>query len=165
MNKAIVKQGYDEAQNSLREKQVAEVKAIVLKTLERLEEVKSKIKELQEEKKILELDIDDLKAGRLDRIEERQAKDPKAAKVSVALIIKEIHHHETINPWYVPYRVMWPAPVFPLLEPTVYCGGSSISSTTTCTGGNGAAFTLTSSIAKDAAVGCYSVSGHTVNLR
>ena len=84
-DKEIVKAAFAAAQDEAREKQIGEVKKIVTKTLEKLDTVKKEIKEKQEEERILKMDIDDLKDGRLDRIAERQDKDPEAKKVSVVL--------------------------------------------------------------------------------
>ena len=88
----IVKKAYEEAQNDLTEKRKKAVKEIVLKTLEKIEsvdkdisKVKNKLKVLEEEKKLLRMDIDDLKEGRLDRIEERQSKDSKAKETEVRI--------------------------------------------------------------------------------
>lgn len=71
-----IKQAYDFAQKEIeKEKQEAlklKVKDIVKSTLEKIARIDEKELKLAEEKKILKKDIDDLKAGRLDLIEERQ---------------------------------------------------------------------------------------------
>ena len=81
-NKEIAKEAFAQAEKEAREKQVTVVKKIVEKTLEKIDSVSKQIKELQEEKKILELDIDDLKAGKIDQICERQEKSNKAKNTS-----------------------------------------------------------------------------------
>ena len=86
--KDIAKKAFAELEEEKTNKQVAEVKKIVTRTLEKLDGVKKEIKKLQDEEKVLKMDIDDLKEGRLDRISERQEKDPEAKKVSVVVIIK-----------------------------------------------------------------------------
>jgi hypothetical protein len=170
MNKETVKQGFDEAQNSLREKQVAEVKQIVLETLKKIDLLEkdkhikqSEIKELDGQIKILRSDIDDLKEGRIDRIVERQEKDPKAINVSVVVIIKE---KEVIRePWYQPYVIeKWNTPVLPYLHPIfdVYQGATSDA---TITKGCNCIDTINCSISKFATVGTYDVNGTIVNLR
>lgn len=159
MEKEIVKQGYEEAQKILKEKQIEEVKRIVTKTLEKIEIVDSKIeakkqelKELEEEKKLLKMDIDDLKEGRLDRIQERQEKDPKAKNTSIVIIFRErtvpsYPQPITIdrNPWYDPYKVTW------------YCNTSD-NSCINSTSVNG-------SVAKYATPGTYVLTNKVVNLR
>jgi regulator of replication initiation timing len=179
MEKEMIKKAVREAEDSLKQKQYEEVKKIVVKTLEKerklekeIADAKQEVKELEEQKKILKMDIDDLKEGRLDRIAERQEKDEKARKVSVVLIIKE---KETIverpmSPWYWPYVIVWEKPTYPSYPITVYGGSSSgayIDSlgnqvTYTCSSNFP---TITSSVAKDATIGAYEVNGSIVNLR
>jgi len=174
----VAKQAFAEAEKEAREKQVAEVKRIVTKTLERLEEVRKNIKNLQEDERILKMDIDDLKEGKLDRIAERQEKDPEAKKVSVVLIIKEKEVIREVSPWYFPYQVIWQQPLTPLLYcvntvNTVYGGNLTSAyggSSDQLSGGSAFQATLTGSaitcsIAKDAATGAYDINGHIVHLR
>lgn len=168
----IAKKAWDLATKESEEKQVQEIKKIVTETLKKLDGVKTQIKELQDEKKILELDIDDLKEGKLDRIVERQEKDPKAKKVSVVVIIKEKETiRENYNPWFIPYHTIWQEYQAPTrYDNAVFCStGMPI--------GDGASLTLTSaktdqgwgtincSVAKSAVAGAYDVGGHIVNLR
>lgn len=172
-DKEIAKKAWDLATKESEEKQVQEIKKIVQETLKKLDTVKSQIKELQDEKKILELDIDDLKEGRLDRIEERQEKDPKAKKVSVVVIIKEKEMiRETVNPWFIPYHTIWQTEY---TSPTRY--DNAVFCSTALPIGSGASLELSSvknaegwgtincSVAKNAAAGAYDVGGHIVNLR
>jgi len=175
MSKEEIKKAYELAQKELKEKRIGQVKELVKKTLERLSHLDEQISKLQEERKILKLDIDDLKAGRLDRIEERQSKDEKAKKTSVATIVKEKvveHHHHYDNYWYYPYRVVWNPPLLPY-DGTVYCttgnasttiGGNAVSCNSINTGGC-SSFTLTSSVAKDFSIGTYNIDGDIVHLR
>lgn len=165
MEKEIVKEGYNDAQKSLKEKEVAEVKTIVLETLKKIDNLKKdkknkqiEIKELDEQIKILEADIEDLKIGRIDRIVERQEKDPKAANISVVVIIKK---KEIIRePWYQPYRIdHWNIPVNPIPW-TVICGGSSLSAVS-----NNISSTFTCSSAKFGTIGTYDINGTITNLR
>jgi len=170
MEKEIVKRAYDEAQNSLREKQVEEVKKIVLETLRKIKyleedkkEKQSELKDLEERIKILRSDIDDLKEGRVDRIVERQEKDPKAKQVSVVVIIKE---KEIIKePWYQPYVIeKWNMPTYPQ-TPITYCQTTTTPWNYTDTCGNSWVGTITCSSSKYGTVGTYNVDGKIVNLR
>ena len=145
-NKEIVKAAFASAEKEAREKQVNEVKKIVTRTLEKLDAVKKEIKAKQEEERILKMDIDDLKEGRLDRIAERQEKDPEAKKVSVVLIIKEKEVVHVPSPWYSPYTVVWQY-YTPTFSPStvMYSGtGGSVGiatggsyTTSSCSGFNG----------------------------
>lgn len=118
MTKDIVKKGYEEAQETLKEKQIKEVKRIVLATLRKLEEKKEERKVLDKEIKVLKMDIDDLKEGRIDRITERQEVDEEAGEISVVKIVKIVEkevlvpyyphtYPYTPRPWTDPYRVTW----------------------------------------------------------
>jgi len=122
MNEKDVKQAFDSAEKEIKEqkekakaKQVAEVKEIVKKTLLEVEKLKEQEGDIKEKLKILKLDIEDLKLGKLERIKERQEKDPLAKKVSV-IIIKEkeiIKEREVPSPWYQPYYIEWNTNTYP----------------------------------------------------
>jgi regulator of replication initiation timing len=176
MEEKLVKEAFESAEKELRDKRIVEVKAIVLKTLEKLSDVEKIIKEKQEEKKILKMDIDDLKEGRLDRIAERQTIDEKAKKVSVVVIIKEKETIREVSPWYYPYQVIWQVPYVPTYynNTVKLCGGnntlllntaSEINSSNTYGSSNFTSTTINCSVAKDATIGAYDINGHIVNLR
>jgi hypothetical protein len=173
---SVVKQAFAEAEKEARDNQVAEVKAIVKKTLEKLETVRKELKGLQEKERILKMDIDDLKEGRLDRIAERQEIDPEAKKVSVVVIIKEKEVIREVSPWYWPYHVTWqiPAPSYPshpFMNGTVITSTGGLDLYASNTGKSNAVYTsncngmLTCSVAKDAAIGAYEINGKVINLR
>ena len=166
MNKEVVKQAYAEAEKEARDKQVAEVKLIIKKTLEKLSTIRKQIKDLQEEEKILKLDIDDIKDGHLDRIEERQRLDKKAKEVSVVTIIKELEVIREVNPWYTPYKVIWSLPqTIPAYNNGLFCttgSGNSLGLTLTTSSNY---CSINSSVAKDGAIGAYDINGSIVNLR
>lgn len=181
MTENIVKEGLELAEKEAREKAVQEVKRIAQKTLERIESIekeidkaKEDVKKLEDQKKILRMDIDDLREGKLDRIAERQDKDPEAKKISVVLIIKEKTIIREISPWYWPYTVIWQKPYVPSIpiytSPTIY--SDNVDGNSNCLLSNGTVFKATydnsvinCSVAKDATVGAYDVSGHIVHLR
>jgi TolA-binding protein len=177
MEKEIVKKAVREAENSLKENQIAEVKKIVLKTLEKInkldkeiDETKAEIKELEEQRKILRMDLDDMKEGRLDRISERQAIDKKAKEVSVVVIIKE---KETIierDRWHFPYQIIWQIPYQSpnTFQPVIYSDNSGDFNTTygiTSSASSLSEPTINCSVTKFATVGTYNVDGNVINLR
>ena len=172
-SKEIAKQAFADVEKEAKEKQVAEVKAIVRQTLEKLDGIRKDIKKLQDKKKILELDIEDLKEGKLDRIADRQAIDPEAKKVSVVVIIKEKEVVREVGPWYWPYQVIWQEPVrIPINTPwfgTTNAIGNFTNnlSYSMSSGSNtfGCGPAINCSVAKDAAIGAYEVSGNIVHLR
>jgi len=87
MKKNITKKAFDLAHKEIEEKQIKYIKGLVKKTLERIESIKKQKDKLVEEMKVLKMDIDDLKAGRLSKIEERQAKSKVAKEKSIIKII------------------------------------------------------------------------------
>ena len=171
MTKENVNEGYRLAQEELRQKQINEIKQIVLETLKKIDRLekekkvkKEEIKKLEDKIKILKSDIDDLKVGRVDRIVERQEKDPEASKISVVVIIKE---KEVIKePWFQPYVIEhWNLPASQPVVPTVWCGTGigDVTSNDVFTGD--CIPTINCSVAKFAAIGTYNVEGNIINLR
>lgn len=105
MDKEIIKQGIAEAEKEAQQKQIDKVKEIVKNLLTKISEKKELEEKIRAERKLLEKDLDDLKAGRLDRIEERQKIDPEA-KENSTIIIKRIEkeyipYYPWRSPWYV----------------------------------------------------------------
>lgn len=178
MEKELVKKAFAEAEKEAEQKQIAKIKEIVKATLSKINDtdtqidaLKESIKKLEEEKKLLRLDVEDLKDGRLDRIEERQAADEKARKVSVIIVHKEIHHHHD-NWWYQPYQIEYVQYPPAISIPSVWCTNNvgAVDSITQSTGISNspvfdAVFTLNGSTAKNFAVGTYSVGDKVVHLR
>lgn len=175
MSKEIAKQGYELAEKELREKQISEVKQIVLKTLEKIDKLSKERKELDDQIRILKLDLDDIKDGKLDRIVERQEKDTKARDTSVVIIIKEKEIIREVSPWYYPYTIKWQVPTYPHIvfggnSDVLQFGGFSgyysdnsghvidMNATVTTS-------TINCSVAKDASIGTYALEGKVVNFR
>jgi|WetSurSiteA1Bulk_404760.scaffolds.fasta_scaffold00377_17 hypothetical protein len=153
-DKEAAKKAYDSAEEEIKHEQVEKLKLVIKRTLERIKEIDKHIDQLQEEKKILKLDIDDFKEGRLDRIEERQKTDKKAQEVSVIKIekIHDIFHHY-FQPIYEPYKVTWSPQYLPIWSATSEINYS------------GDDFTLTGTVTRGFTAGTYAVSGNVVHLR
>jgi len=94
------------------EKQVQFIKKAIQQTLEEIRKKEKDRNKLNKEIKILKQDIDNIRAGRLDLIEERQSKDEEAKRTSIIEIIKEkeVHHHHYHDRWYEPYRITFKYP-------------------------------------------------------
>jgi DNA relaxase NicK len=75
-------QGFKEAEKEFKERLSKEVKQQTLHTLERLEKEKANKANSEENIRILKMDLDDLKEGRLDKIKERQEKSSQARAIS-----------------------------------------------------------------------------------
>jgi len=178
MTESIAKKAFLAAQEELDKESIEKLKVVVKSTLERIAAIDKQVEELQEEKKILKLDIDDLKEGRLDRIEERQKKDEKAKKVSIIRVIKKevVHEHH-----YIPSIFQQPYHIVPYVNPvsstTVYCGtvttnnssfASSIANSSNCAFLNSnasAEFDITGYTSKQFTPGTYDVGIKVVHLR
>lgn len=166
MNKEKAKEAVELAEKELQkeeeEKQIQLIKKAIKQTLEAIKEKEEKRNKLNKEIKTLKQDIDNIRAGRLDLIAERQEKDDEAKKTSIIEVVKEkeIHHHHYHDHWYEPYRIIWK------YEPN-YCTGvgsttylNTIDYTPTVTWN-----TVNCSIAKDAVAGTYQLdSGDCITL-
>jgi hypothetical protein len=171
----VVQDTEKELEQKEKEIAISKIKEVVKKTLEALEKCKKEKDEVEKRIKYLRMDLEDLKEGKLDRIEERQAKDPEAKKNTVIVIIKEkeIHHHHDYNPWYWPYTITIQNPVWyhsPTIPNYTYCESISNSScntlsynATTCTSNN--AIAVNCSLAKDYSAGTYDIEGKIINFR
>lgn len=105
MTADIIKKALSLAEKEAQEKEIQKIKGIVQSYLERIDtKVKAK-KELEDEIKILKSDLDDLKAGRLDKIEERQKKDEKARNISIIVVKRIEKEYIPYRPWYSPWVI------------------------------------------------------------
>jgi len=180
MDKEKAKKAAELAEKELREeeekKQIDLIKKAIKQTLEAIKTKEKERCKLNKEIKTLKQDIDNIRAGRLDLIAERQEKDEEAKKTSIIEVVKvkEVHHHH-YDRWYWPYKI-----IYKELYWTTYCGNSTAdipcgTSWSTCDSdiysGN-TNLTLTAavnftncSIAKDAFAGTYKLdSGDCVTL-
>jgi len=170
MDKELIKKAFADAEKDQQEKQIAEIKRIVKTSLERIEE-KSKAKnDIEEEIRVLRKDLDDLKAGRLDLIEERQIKDVKAREISV-IIVKRIEKE------YVPYYP-WRSPWVVQLKQPTWSNGTTYTVTNTSgmqylstddvmfasTWDPMTTLTVTGQTFSNFAKGAYDIGGHIINL-
>ena len=156
-----------ELQEEEEQKQIDLIKKAIKQTLEAIKQKEKKRTKLNKEIKTLKQDIDNIRAGRLDLIAERQEKDEEAKKTSIIEVIKEVHHHH-YDRWYEPYKIIYKEPYYW----TTYCGSTTADltcyDTTTLTNGSDD-LTLTTavncSIAKCASAGTYKLdSGDCVTL-
>lgn len=82
----INQEAFKEAEESLRKERIAVVKGYILETLKKLEDRKQQREKLDEEVRILKLDLEDLRNGKFDKIEERIEKSKVARGVSIKFI-------------------------------------------------------------------------------
>jgi hypothetical protein len=83
-----IKKAFQLAEKELEENKINKLKEVVKQTLEKIESLIKEKGKLEEKIKILKMDIDDLKVGRLDKIEERQ-KTSEVAKETSVIVIRE----------------------------------------------------------------------------
>ncbi|PJB52884.1 MAG: hypothetical protein CO099_10180 [Bdellovibrio sp. CG_4_9_14_3_um_filter_39_7] len=84
-----------------KDKQLEELKGYFRKTLEAIENKKAEKERIEEELRVLKLDLEDLKEGKFKKIEERQNEAPTAKRVSV------IHFERTFWPQPHPSQFPW----------------------------------------------------------
>lgn len=178
--KKVVQQTEKELGEKEKEKQIKKVKEIVRRTLESIEKVKEEKTEVDKKLRYLKMDLDDLKEGHLERIEERQSKDPEAKKYSVIIIVKEkeiIREREVpcpypvypyYSPWYWPYTITWNTSWNGFEVPAVYEMGNSdaltlANSSCDMTVANG--ISINCSIAKDFSAGTYEIGDKIIHFR
>jgi len=148
-SKRLVELAEKELKENKERKQIELIKSAIKQTLEKIEERTNKKIELEKEIKILKQDIDNIKAGRLDLIEERQKKDERAKNTSVIIIEREkIVEKPYPVPWYKPYRI-YPNPIYSN-EPWYLCGINDVTSFQ-----NDSYQTINCSVAKNASPGTY----------
>ena len=86
--KDLNKQAFKQAEEELQEEKVAEVKEVmksILQSIQRKTEEKAKI---EESLRLLKLDMEDLKVGKLDKIRERHATTKKEPEFDLAKLKK-----------------------------------------------------------------------------
>ncbi len=114
-NKKAAELAEKELKKEDEEKQIRLIKEAIKQTLEKIKTKEKERTNLNKEIKTLKQDIDNIRAGRLDLIAERQEKDEEAKRTSVIEVVKEIHHHYYHDRWYEPYRITykWDSPYYP----------------------------------------------------
>jgi len=153
MDKERIKKGYEVAKQELQEEEINRVKEVIKATLRKMEDLKQQKRKLEKQIKILRLDIEDFKSGRLDRIEERQKVDKEAKEVSVVVIEKEVVK-EPCYPWLVPYVISVKEPYY--VPSTIYYSDST---------SDYSSFSVTGTTAKNYTIGSYNIGGEIINLR
>ena len=109
MDKYLIKKALDAAEKEHQEKEIEHIKKIIVSYLERIQDKTTKRAELDKEISLLKKDLEDLKAGRLDKIEERQEKDPEAKRMSIIFVKKIEKEYIPYYPWRSPYEITWQA--------------------------------------------------------
>lgn len=154
-NKKMVADAIKEISKEKQEEEIRKIKNIVKVILEKIDDKKKKEDEIRKERISLEKDLDDLKSGRLDRIEERQGKDPIHDKVTVIEIHKIIEEYIPYQPWRSPWAVEWKTQ-----NTWGYVPATNQVKTVDCISNS----TITGTAFQNFASGCYTINGINVNL-
>lgn len=188
----IIKTAVELAEKELQEKEIERVKNIVKDYLKEISEKSGKKAVLDKEILLLKKDLDDFKAGRLDKIEERQKIEPLSPKIVIITRIE--HEYVPARPWFSPFNIQYPIiPLIPTvtsIASTTFCGTQYLSSGAACNsltlGGNSLS-SLSSSVGasvgrascinipktdieivgnvfKNFAGGAYNIGGNVINL-
>jgi tRNA U34 5-carboxymethylaminomethyl modifying enzyme MnmG/GidA len=83
--KNIQKEAYEQAERELLQAKVEEAKKYVLETLNRIELKKEERSKIEEELRVLKLDLEDLRNGNFHKVKERQEKSDVAKRVGVPI--------------------------------------------------------------------------------
>jgi hypothetical protein len=149
------KEAFQSAEQEIEEKSIAQLKETVKQILQKKRDLEEERDELDEEIKLLKQDIDDFKAGRLDKVKERHECDERAQDV-FPLTINIIRQEIVTKPWTWTYeiqpRVVYTTPQW--VGGTLATAGTSGLSTICLTGNTAQAFT----------VGSYNLNNGIVNL-
>lgn len=105
MKKELITQAFEQAEKEAQEKEIAKIKQIVQSYLEEIRSKQEQHDNLGKEIKLLKSDLDDLKSGRLDKIEERQRVDEKARDISLIIIKKIEKYYIPYYPWRSPWMI------------------------------------------------------------
>lgn len=81
--KNLNQEAFKQAEKELLESKIKEVKGFILETLENIERKKKDKEKIEEELRVLKLDLEDLKQGKFDKIEERRNKSKISRAISV----------------------------------------------------------------------------------
>jgi len=124
-----VTKAFEAAEQELQEKDVQHLKGIIKNLLQSKKDKEKERDEIDAEIKVIKQDIDDFKAGRLDKIKERHDINPEADKsspINIVIINDNSRRVYPTQPWRWNYEVQW-----------VPAWGTSTITTTSGTNGGG----------------------------
>jgi hypothetical protein len=131
--KKVVSDAIEESEKKQQEKEIAKIKEIVSSYLNKISEKEDERKKIDKEIRILKDDLDDLKMGRLDKIEERQAKDPDHNSHTLIIIKRVEREYIPYQPWFSPWLIEMKPMYYGYSTPTQtgYCLGDCTSASST----------------------------------
>jgi hypothetical protein len=105
-DKQLANVAFNDIEKQKQEEIIEKIKSIATEVMRRIDEKEKLIERETEERNILKADLEDLRSGRLDKILERQEKNPRVKEVS-PLIIKIIREDMPMTPWRGTWNVQW----------------------------------------------------------
>ncbi len=75
-------QAFKEAEKELQKEKIDEIKRIMKSVLQKIQNEKERKEESENNLRLLKMDLEDLRTGKIDRIKERHEKSKKAAEIS-----------------------------------------------------------------------------------
>lgn len=151
------KEAFQSAEQEIEEKSIAQLKETVKQILQKKKDLEEERDELDEEIKLLKQDIDDFKAGRLDKVKERHECDERAQDV-FPLTINIIRQEIVTKPWTWTYEIQ-PRVVFN----TPHWIGGNITTTAGALGSTNTMY-LSGNTAQTFTAGSYNLNSGIVNL-
>lgn len=95
-DKQLNKEAYKQATDEIQEEDILRIKGYVKQILKTIDEKKKAKENIEEQLRILKADLEDLKEGKTDKIEERIQKSPVARRLSAS----------TYNGMYKPFSTL-----------------------------------------------------------
>ena len=108
--KKLVASAISEAEKQKQEEEIKCIKDIVKAYLEKISTLEKERKELDVKLKALKADLEDLKTGRLDKIENKQGLDDFHDKNTLIIIKKIEKEYIPYYPWRGHWMVEWKLP-------------------------------------------------------
>lgn len=105
-DKKLADVAFNDIEKQKQQEIIEKIKTIASELMRKIDEKDKQIEQITEERNILKTDLEDLRSGRLDKIQERQDKNPRVKEVS-PLIIKVIREDMPMTPWRGTWNVQW----------------------------------------------------------
>lgn len=105
MTQELIKKAIGEAEKDHQEKLIKNIKNIVIVLLNKIDEKKKQKDKIDDEISLLKRDLDDLKAGRLDKIFDRQENDRRHDEISPLRVDKFGSNYIPLKPWHSSWHV------------------------------------------------------------
>ena len=152
------------AEKELQEEEISKIKNIVKDYLQKIAEKEKENKKIVKEISLLKKDLDDFKAGRLDKVVERQQIEPLSPKI--VIIHKIEKEYIPVRPWYSPWEIVYPiqtvpVPYDPYQISFVSNGLCSLSNSPQC---SNPVSNIMGNMFKNFSGGSYDIGGSIVNL-